>query len=229
MRLLSQSIKTRRVGWQMCTLPVRVVSRMSLRGREMEGWSQCVLDSTKCWTQIPCPLMSRARVCPIPPAATPGRGWTLSTMLPPRWSLVRSSWVPCPCCLSTPQTSHLLGTHASLLLLSDPPESPPGPLLWEQRCANEQDDLALLMARQFGGKPCYVRREHGVGWWSWRWRCGGVVDKGELTSLPRQQQESAGSVALLIMQVLICVAKRVASTCLIWTLQKWIRIPSPCR
>ena len=74
------------------------------------------------------------------------------------------------------------------------------------------------MARQFGGKPCYARREHGVGW------CGGggggagvagVVDKGELTSLPRQQQESAGSVALLIMQVLICVAKRVASTCLI--------------
>ena len=39
------------------------------------------------------------------------------------------------------------------------------------------------MARQFGGKPCYVRREHGVGW------CeggggGGVTDQGELTSLP---------------------------------------------
>ena len=67
-----------------------------------------------------------------------------------------------------------------------------------------------------------------LSWWvSEILLCEVWLQQHVLTPQLQQQQHRPGSVALLIMQVLIYVAKRVAGTCLIWTLQEWNRIRLP--
>lgn len=58
--------------------------------------------------------------------------------------------------------------------------------------------------------------------------CEAWLQEHGLTPQLQHQPKRPGTVALLIMQVLICVAKRVAGTCLIWTLQEWNSIRFTC-
>lgn len=55
----------------------------------------------------------------------------------------------------------------------------------------------------------------------------GVTIRTWTGTIATYQQWRPATVALLIMQVLICVAKRLAGMCLIWTLQEWNRIRFP--